>query len=1055
MPYSVRTQSTFPFVSITKITEEGAPAGSVELDPPMATELIDFSYAPTDDKIAITYNMRREDTVGDTANPPPASEVVLISKGGQSIMFGGNTLAGPQLYQRAVPTYLKRPGNFPLPITTGVYYTLGATSPADEAFALVQSDTPKVVRVYEALDAPEWALIEDYTLSEDVARVEWLGNSTLGFGDYVLVHGQTQGWVIAPSNDTISQAAPGRPILAATVLSGALTTVEDTGSGLVVCTYLDGTVLSTLTLPGGVTGMKARFAGEVIVASGTTALCHSWAKVSGSWRLVATNGSGPYGDMDEPLVSLDSPASRVAVSGYNGATPQVTTLARTTVNFPIFNQTNPTTALTNIVCCDVSQDGQWLVLGNGTNAEIHQLVSGTWTLQQTLAYGFLCKFSPDGVYLVVGNGNSPATGQTGGVRIFKRSSGTYSQLVQMTGSTVAGFFSSGTDCCWSQDGLRILVQGGGAVTLAVITRTSDTSDSFSQSQITTPSSAVNGCAIANTGTGAYGYVYVGPVGNGNGKIIYRTASSGSTIVQTITLTTQIPQAVALSSDANYMAVLLDVAPFFRYYKRSGTTWSEITTGIPTISAAQNAIRFNSNGTRLIIGSKGSTSTATLYSKSGDALSAIVTTPTLSGFVNDIGMSADGSVSLAVTSGTPYAYIWGEYSTVAVPAYVTANTFTAWSRVTLETFRGGSYLDGRCADGTGFHFTASGVPAYEEETVIDFMTGYVVRDVTRMVGSPGSSATIYVVKYQGVWNVFSATPGSEGVNFTDLDGVFCSVFKLDESDPENPVMREVGYQVHDVGTELKHPQWGPLGTAFSYFAISDNPANETMGRYVFGVNDLLGLYLGGVIWSPDMLDSFIAWDSTEAHFVATYSRTDTTTNDVRLYDVIDTGQHFTEWDAQPVAFGPCDYSACNQVIVAHGGTPNPFTLYDVSITGEESGTLTVHPMDDFDWGHNTLIIDVKFEDCGNIAVLTPDEVVEVVAGGPEGAGDGYDDADSAPSNGSSISVTPNHTIHINSPSHGHTVTVGSGSGGGSGGGWSGGLTPIAYIPYVAIHVFHGY
>lgn len=1055
MPYSVRTLETEPFLEIKRLDDDGAPITVMDLVPPLGAQPLDFNYAETDDKVAILTHMRREATVGDPDNPPPESTVVLTSYDENYILFGGATAPqdSPQFYQRTAHSFSKAPLIFPLPTIPGDFYKLGASSHEENFFALVKNSSGTKVDLVQMM-SDSWILVETMTMDEAVTSLRFIGS------DILLVNGSTKSWLVDVM-EVESVYAPTSRILDAAWSDEELWVALDT-SPLISMTKIEmGVATDEGTLAGSTAASspvvrRARFApgGDTLLVTGsTTAAFMSYAYYAGSFKLVQSYGSSSLqSPRSSPFMSTDG--SKAVVAGFesSNSTDTAHLLDRINMQVPVFDEGSLPTTLTNVWYGDVSQDGQWATItSSNTNiCQIFNLQSGSWVLTQTLAFGVFGKFSPDGVYLVAcGINAAPAT--TGGLRIFKRTAGVYAQVALLSGSGAVGFFGSGfgSAVSWTQDGLGILVQGNSTVPVAYTSRSSNTSDTFTQTAMTYPTQGGSQrCVVGSDTSGGTHFMFAALSASGAGTTVnmsYKTTPTGAT-VQTVNITgAGVPYDIAMDSTCTYCALSITNAPYLLIYKRTGSTWAQLTTGVPAPTGIIRKIAFSADTANLILAHDGSGATVEQWRRSGDTFTLLNTSPAMPGTVTYLGVSYDATVILNVVQGSPYGYIWGNYHLYDVQAYSFSHTYTSTvgTGMFFDAIRN-DQLHGELGNGDGWHVNLS--PPYDPVVALDFAPAVDAVEITNTIFSRNDNIRIY--KNAGVWKV-AVLEAEANVIITDLDGVFVTVYK--KTDDET--LEEVGYAGHDLGTDVRHMQWSPLGTAIGYHATNSDPDSVTKGRYIYGVTELLGLHLGSLYYSPEMLDSYIAWNPTQTQFVVTYSRTDASQNDVRLYNTINDGMESEEWDGELVAFGPCDYSACNQVIVAHGGALNPFSLFDVDVTGH---TITYHPLPDFDWVHNTLILDVKFADCGNVVILTPDEVVDA---GEQEDGDGaWGDNDSGDSGGGTNLGMGNTGVHVNGP-HGHGTTVGhghgGGGGGGGGGGYQGGLVPRLYIPYAAITVFHGY
>src|SRR5690606_1590550 len=173
-------------------------------------------------------------------------------------------------------------------------------------------------------------------------------------------------------------------------------------------------------------------------------------------------------------------------------------------------------------------------------------------------------------------------------------------------------------------------------------------------------------------------------------------------------------------------------------------------------------------------------------------------------------------------------------------------------------------------------------------------------------------------------------------------------------------------MHSLTEEIRDLVYSDSGAALSYFLRGDP---FTKGRYIYNTAEEF-LELKGIHTLAPMEDSFLAFSPWETHFVVTYKMSDDS-HDLRLFS-LGADRSFSEEDVRPSLFGPVDISKCDQVIVAHGGEPHPFSMYQI-----EDWELQPLPFPLVDWEHGGLVWGVMFsDDCGALLVLTPEELVSI-------------------------------------------------------------------------------
>lgn len=286
-----------------------------------------------------------------------------------------------------------------------------------------------------------------------------------------------------------------------------------------------------------------------------------------------------------------------------------------------------------------------------------------------------------------------------------------------------------------------------------------------------------------------------------------------------------------------------------------------------------------------------------------------------------------------------------------------------------------------------------------------------------------------------------------IKVSKLDGTFVSVYNINRG---AKTISEKAFANHPVGTEITDLVFSETPIAFSYFALNEEEdPSATQGRHIYNTAHQQLLEFKGNEFEEGMLASFLSFSPSEEYFAVTY-RYDDAPSEIVLYKFIDGTLNYEIKDRKQVPFGPVDFSDCDKILVAHGGTEKPFTIYELD---RDSDTLVERPYPPIDWRHEGFIVDVAFLDCDKFAVLTPDELITVEMPGDEGEApqeldsverdDGQDEDDDvnmdAP-NDREVVITPQEPG--DSDSNGH-YDIGPG----------GEIIPQTYLPYVAVSVFY--
>lgn len=279
-------------------------------------------------------------------------------------------------------------------------------------------------------------------------------------------------------------------------------------------------------------------------------------------------------------------------------------------------------------------------------------------------------------------------------------------------------------------------------------------------------------------------------------------------------------------------------------------------------------------------------------------------------------------------------------------------------------------------------------------------------------------------------------GGNYLSYSTLEGVFVTLY-----DRTGTNFAERTFAQHVLGSVVSDIQISKLNQSLMYH-VEKAGASSGKGRYVYDIRAKKFLRTGVVFVTGDD-KSLAAISPHEDYFVVVYHN-DTLPSSVKLYK-FNGDITYVEKDSHSVAYGPPAFSACDTVLVAHGGV-QPYSLYQHNRTTDKLEEQVVAVTN---WDADSEILLAAFTpDCAG-AILATDDSIDLIVGDDKVA------EEPAPGNSDpDISPDPDNPDYV------QVTDRGPGSGGGGGGkGWSGGWTVnpdktidnINYLPYVCVSV----
>jgi len=1029
--FSVKPLASWPYVEVSEVDERTGAATPIEIEPPLIVAPTAFRVSPEADQAAFVYSMRQGQTpgLGNPNEPPPPEGIKVFSHDDAYLLFGGNAGDGPALYRRSGPTYIHLEAD-PLPFSGG-YITLAAFAPGTHKLALVRSSEPAKVYV---LDRGENKYLAgaSLTASGNVWDV-WYSEG----GKFLCVTLESASTLYLADNLAPVSGLPAGKVLAISPDEQYAVVDDRTFAGTLKVYRFDGSAFSLYSDAPGTEGSnrRAKFSPDGVTLLASCATTESikspviLAQHEGAFKLVASKSRvGSGGSFDDIVFSADSQrmfhslketaASESVIEAYMRGAVEVGSLQA--LDFPA---TKPTSVNGQSVA--FSPGGDYLAATGGL-LYIYKREGSTFTrlTPSNSATGAIsAAFSPDDVYLAVGYAG--ASSGTGAVSLFKRDGDTFTHVHRSTIS-----LDGAAKLAWSPDGVHLALTNGQNTGYRMFKRSGDSFVS-----LTIPTEATVGTITVLTFSPdgqnfAIGWNGGAAYPTGGGLVIY--SRSGDTFARQTVLTSLLsavgPTCAAYSPDASQFLVGdgSDIVQF----TRSGNDYTKLDS--VAAEGVLTAIAFASNGSSVAVAHNGGTFLS-VYGVSGASLTLrndAATAP--SGVPKSVAITPDGDYIATLHNASPYLTVFHEEEPYTLTTYLleaSIPTGAALRKIWCLSPEGDLLHFG--SGGTNWHIRTSS--PFGDVLYVPFEGDYEARFVSDVLYSP-TGRTVIWTSPAGL-QAATSDYDNQYTKFSRLNGVFVSVYtRKDDS------LVEKGFVTHAEGSRISNIVFSKTPLSLSYFVAHDQGSAAVRGRHIFDTHGNV-LALKGVEFEDGMTASFLAYSPFEEHFAVTYQYTGKP-SEIVLYR-FDAQLNYVELDREPVPFGPVAYSSCEDIVVAHGGTAKPFTIYKRIET-----ELVEQPYPEMDWQHEGLILDIAFmNNCEQLVVVTPDKIVVV-----EKDEDGVEESDSDQTDGGEgdpqLDVRPDGTVGVTYPTPG-------GGGTGGGGEWQvdpgGNLVAVKYIPYATVHV----
>ena len=359
--------------------------------------------------------------------------------------------------------------------------------------------------------------------------------------------------------------------------------------------------------------------------------------------------------------------------------------------------------------------------------------------------------------------------------------------------------------------------------------------------------------------------------------------------------------------------------------------------------------------------------------------------TLTGFADAVGSAPTAATQAAFApDDSKFVSIASVAAGTGTEAYFVSNTGArpVFIRAVTQAVTGGEAW-GIAPNGSVYHGGTESTPIhrsttspYDAATELVFAPDWTPAEVFNVQYSTTGNVVVFDT-VDGLELAIRPKTGGDFVNSKDISGTFVTLYDL-----AGDTYVERGFIQHVLDAEIRDMTYSDDLKVFAYHVNLPvgAPVDAERGRLIFDIsrdpetNDPR-YDLRGTVWDANMLNTFIAFSPWGTHFVVTKDRS-TADPAVSLHEFT-TDYNFINQDEKPVPYGPCDFSRCDDVVVAHGGA-TPFTFFkhdrDLDVLVPQATTVN--------WTNEGVILDIAFrDDCSGIGVLTPDDVT-VIEPGPD-------------------------------------------------------------------------
>lgn len=899
--YSAKSLVQYPFIEISEVPNEGGPGTVIPTRPNLISRpsRVDFSQSMTHS--AFVYDVRPGVTegIGNPNESIPQGGIRVFSSDAKCLLMGGTSSERGVLYAASGPTY-RRVDPSPMPLSPD-YVTHAAITGGGELLFMVTSASATTIKVYEK-DGDQYTFVTN--LTSPVGSVESIRLSPTD--DRIIVNGSADHAQFYTSSLAQVANTPSGVVIA--ISPGSAQYILDAGSGNLQAYRLlgDNTFESRGEVPSS-TGTDRR---AVITNDGLTLIVTGNLTDIGSsaafyyyhdygWYL--TGSEETLSAPDEAVFGLTDDMDYGALyTDKNGAQNVARFIATTKELAPIgkadTQPQQPNDALASVVA--YSPDGTHLIVATSSSYFLHHytISNGTYTLVGTISNSPQdnvrdVKFSPDGNYLAVVSDDSTK------LHVYKWNGTSFAKLASVPSS----FLGSPLSVSWEPDSSGFAVAASGTTNVWYLSRSGDT---FTLSYVNNPSAGNDGNAHVEILSD--GQIMLVSAYNGSLSSFARTGGAGFT--HDAQLLASGVSGFIVTPDAQFIIYAKSPAPYLGVMSRSGTTFSAMASAEPSTedqpAGLPSHLAISNGGSRIVTSRFDERLAFFLWdgvqlTRSDGPAELPPSTPTALTFSPD-------DEHLTVAHG----------GTSLLTIYEGSEPFNAYTFVKLDDIAVTNTGSGDISmNGTNLHIGNLHLDVVTGVLIdpLPFEDTYSPTQVEEVQWSPTRKQVTFTTPEGFEIAMFMQSQGM--VKASNLNGTFVSVYERQSDE-----FVEIDWMAHPGNVEISDLAFSATPHWFSYFARNqDASATNQEGRFFYGI-DNSQIYEGGVDSDPAMLRSFVAFQPGEAYAVATYEMSNGQ-NQIRLYGLSGVGGFsITHHDTDLIGFGPCDFSNCGQVVVAHGGTP---------------------------------------------------------------------------------------------------------------------------------------
>lgn len=1010
-----------PYLSLKRQEAVGDPGVDQYIYPKLAKAPKKIKPSKSLNKMALITDLRTLDTpdaIGATGESAPSDGIKIISPNDRFVLLGGSTTTGSKLYEKAGPLYV----NTHLLVTSPAipdFIKFAVFTLDMKHLACVFNSAPTKIQIYvwsssDPLDPNgQWNLDTPIETSQTITQLTLTAAGSflianLGNFTFVCYRVSTMAQVTPVPTGSYATCVPNETEWLIAVNGGSVNVY-----GVVVATGAF-TLNYTLSTSTG-SERKIRYSpnGNVLMMHGKaasgTAMPRFWAKRGNRWFFIRsdTKANATTQQTAQWIMKADSTQVITSYCNSNGTSPKVDAYKPGNVTPDLLvDDSNPWTGAGSPEAgARPERSAAGDIVATANQVKTYDFDSDTWT-DVTPASNYATAtgvaISQDGVYVM--------SVKAAGVNLWTRAGNVLTVATVPTSDVPAQLLGGALN----RDGSLMALSGRA------------TGTNIGQIQIfkrTGTTWAAMGAAIAVTGAGATialtvlrahvefhptrddCFVTLGFAGAGSGTTprFFKLVSGTWTEV-----TTPFPYAVGytgLFGDGEWSPNGL----YFAMITRDNTF-----TGYKMQIFAMDA-------TTLVFTLYAAVSPSPLYTGSPGGGAQLVWSVDAKVIAMTLLATASSPLRLFMTGSDPLLPVVTAYTTMPASLTLTtpsgiifsSGTFTIWnntgvnnhflySNLTLypsyvldyqfvPTINGLCPLDGYDFAQTIINF---GVPTFAQHpfstpltpsptypSQLGYAPSHAITDVYGVVLSLTGKTVLYQVAPSG--DIFVAARPNAGSSFLsseNLQATFVDVYDLVGS-----TYVERNYSTYEYQTDVHDIVFSPNEEVLTYHVtgLVTAPVDQPKGRLVYdvsGTNVSQNFTFRGQVWESQMTNSYVCFSPFNTEFVVVHEHAVTNDPFISLHEFVPaTGYTYLNQDTKTVPFGPADWSICDDIVVAHGGTP-PLDFFH----HDDPGNLLVpFALDLAGWTNDDTILDIAWSpDCKDLMVLEPDGLVPLVDDGDD-------------------------------------------------------------------------